>query len=208
MTGMIAARARHQTAPASTMKSPPKSSAIWGRAGCLGPALGQRHDHARSWPAAQCHHRAGLFRDQHSDPLGSGDQRRLLKAHARETGEQAPSIPFLKLFTVFNVDQCENLPEDYAAVTTPPLPNTILPQAVARIVVSGADFRIGGDRAFHVRALDNVQVPPPRAYFDPINGHRTALHKLCHCICLEKRLARDFSGSFGSKSDTCEELVA
>ena len=130
------------------------------------------------------------------------------KAHAREIGEQVTSIPFLKRFTVFNVDQCENLPEDYAAVTTPPLPNTILPQAVARIVVSGAEFRIGGDRAFHVRALDNVQVPPPRAYFDPINGHRTALHKLCHCICLEKRLARDFSGSFGSKSDTREELVA
>ena len=104
------------------------------------------------------------------------------KAHAREIGDQVPSIPFLKRFTVFNVDQCENLPEDYAAVTTPPLPNTILPQAVARIVVCGADFRIGGDRAFYVRALDYVQVPPPRAYFDPINGHRTALHKLCHCI--------------------------
>ena len=119
-----------------------------------------------------------------------------------------PSIPFLKRFTVFNVDQCENLPEDYAAVTTPPLPNTILPQAVARIVVSGADFRIGGDRAFYVRALDYVQVPPPRAYFDPINGHRTALHNLCHYIRSEKRLARDFSGSFGSKSYAREELVA
>ena len=25
-----------------------------------------------------------------------------------------------------------------------------------------------------------VQVPPPGAYFDPINWHRTALHELCH----------------------------
>ena len=34
------------------------------------------------------------------------------KARAREAGEQASSIPFLKRFTVFNVDQCENLPDD------------------------------------------------------------------------------------------------
>ena len=102
------------------------------------------------------------------------------KARARETGEQASSIPFLKRFTVFNVDQCENLPEDYAAVTTPSPTNMILPQAEALIAAIGADFRIGGDRAFYVPALDYVQVPPPGAYFDPINWHRTALHKLCH----------------------------
>ena len=130
------------------------------------------------------------------------------KAHARKTGEQASSIPFLKRFTVFNVDQCENLPEDYASVTTPPPPNTILPQAEALIVASGADFRIGGDRAFYMPALDYVQVPPPGAYFDPINWHRTALHELCHWSGVEKRLARDFSGSFGSKSYAREELVA
>ena len=102
------------------------------------------------------------------------------KTRTRETGEQASSIPFLKRFTVFNVDQCENLPEDYAAVTTPSPTNMILPQAEALIAAIGADFRIGGDRAFYVPALDYVQVPPPGAYFDPINWHRTALHELCH----------------------------
>ena len=130
------------------------------------------------------------------------------KAHARETGEQASSIPVLKRFTVFNVDQCENLPEDHAVATTPPLPNTILPQAEALIAATGADFRIGGDRAFYVPSLDYVQVPPPGAYFDPINWHRTALHELCHWTGSEKRVARDHSGSFGSKTYAREELVA
>ena len=101
------------------------------------------------------------------------------KARAREAGEQASSIPFLKRFTVFNVDQCENLPEDYASVTTPPPQNTILPQAEALIAASGADFRTGGDRAFYVPALDYVQVPPSGAYFEPINWHRTDLHGRC-----------------------------
>ena len=130
------------------------------------------------------------------------------KVRARATGEQASSIPFLKRFTVFNVDQCENLPEDYAENATPPPPNTILPQAEALIAATGADFRIGGDRAFYVPALDYVQVPPPGAYFNPINWHRTALHELCHWSGAEKRLARDFSGSFGSKAYAREELVA
>ena len=29
-------------------------------------------------------------------------------------------------------------------------------------------------------AQDYVQVPPPQAYFEPINWHRTALHELGH----------------------------
>ena len=35
------------------------------------------------------------------------------------------------------------------------------------------DFRIGGDRTFYALAHDYVQVPPPQAYFEPINWHRT-----------------------------------
>src|SRR6516225_904256 len=41
------------------------------------------------------------------------------KERARETGEEAQTIPFLKRFTVFNIAQCENLPEDLAIVVPP-----------------------------------------------------------------------------------------
>src|SRR3546814_10182938 len=34
------------------------------------------------------------------------------KKRARETGEDAQAVPFLKRFTVFNAQQCENLPEE------------------------------------------------------------------------------------------------
>jgi antirestriction protein ArdC len=34
------------------------------------------------------------------------------KRRARETGEEAQAIPFLKRFTVFNTDQCDGLPAD------------------------------------------------------------------------------------------------
>ena len=127
---------------------------------------------------------------------------------AREAGEEAAAIPFLKRFTVFNAAQCDGLPEDVAVVAPPPPSGLIEPQVEALIRATGIDFRIGGDRAFYVPALDYVQVPPPQAYFEPINWHRTALHELGHATGHPSRLNRDFSGSFGSKKYAFEELVA
>jgi antirestriction protein ArdC len=48
------------------------------------------------------------------------------------------------------------------------------------IRASGADLRLGGDRAFYHAGHDFIQVPRPEAYFEPINWHRTALHELGH----------------------------
>jgi len=127
---------------------------------------------------------------------------------ARETGEEAQAIPFLKRFTVFNTDQCENLPDD-VATATPPVPTGLIePRVEALIEATGIDFRIGGDRAFYLPAHDYVQVPPPQAYFEPINWHRTALHELGHASGAPHRLNRDLSGSFGSKKYAFEELIA
>lgn len=130
------------------------------------------------------------------------------KRRARETGDEAAAIPFLKRFTVFNTAQCENLSENVAVVPPPPPPGLIEPRVEALIRATGIDFRIGGDRAFYVPAHDYVQVPPPQAYFEPINWHRTALHELGHATGHASRLGRDFSGSFGSKKYAFEELIA
>ncbi|CDN94499.1 MULTISPECIES: ArdC family protein [Rhizobium/Agrobacterium group] len=130
------------------------------------------------------------------------------KRRARETGEDAQAIPFLKRFTVFNTAQCENLPDDIAVAVPPPPPGLIEPRVEALIRATGIDFRIGGDRAFYVPADDYVVVPPPQAYFDPINWHRTALHEIGHASGHHSRLNRDFSTSFGTKKYAFEELVA
>jgi antirestriction protein ArdC len=130
------------------------------------------------------------------------------KRRAREAGEEAAAIPFLKRFTVFNAAQCDGLPEDVAIVAPPPPPGLIEPQVEALIRATSIDFRIGGDRAFYAPAPDYVQVPPPQAYFEPINWHRTALHELGHATGHPSRLNRDFSGSFGSKKYAFEELIA
>ncbi|WP_141340095.1 zincin-like metallopeptidase domain-containing protein [Bradyrhizobium sp. USDA 3458] len=130
------------------------------------------------------------------------------KRRAAETGEDAQAIPFLKRFTVFNTDQCKDLPDGIAIAAPPPPAGLIEPTVDALIKASGIPFRISGDRAFYAIAEDYVQVPPPQAYFEPINWHRTALHELGHATGHPSRLNRDQSGSYGTKKYAFEELVA
>ncbi|AZO25058.1 DUF1738 domain-containing protein [Mesorhizobium sp. M1E.F.Ca.ET.045.02.1.1] len=129
------------------------------------------------------------------------------KKRARDTGEDARPVPFLKKFTVFNAEQCEGLPEEIE-VSPLPDPAPIEPRVEALIKATGIEFRIGGDRAYYLPIQDRVQVPPPQAFFEPINWHRTALHELGHATGHPSRLARDFSGSFGTRKYAFEELVA
>jgi antirestriction protein ArdC len=102
------------------------------------------------------------------------------RQRAERDGDEPYAIPFLKRFTVFNTDQCENLPEEFTTAPEPVPEGLILPHAEALIAATGADFRIGGERAFYSPVHDFIQVPRPEAYFEPINWHRTALHELGH----------------------------
>ena len=131
------------------------------------------------------------------------------KARASAEGREAKgSVPFLKQFTVFSVDQCDGLPE-HLFVPPPPIPeHLILPQVRDLIDASGADFRIGGAMAFYVPGHDYVQVPRPDDFHEPINWHRTALHELGHWTGHPSRLDRDQKGRFGSVEYGREELVA
>jgi antirestriction protein ArdC len=106
----------------------------------------------------------------YADRFTPEDERR----RAEETGDTPGVIPFLKRFTVFNTHQCDGLPVDVSSAAPPPPEGLIVPQVEALIAATGADFRIGGDRAFYSPTHDFIQVPPPQAYFEPINWHRTA----------------------------------
>lgn len=140
----------------------------------------------------------------YADRFIPDDERR----RAQDNGDDPAAIPFLKRFTVFNVAQCEGLPDGLSA-PPPPIPEgLIVPEVEALIRASGADLRLGGDKAFYAPGPDFIQIPRPEAYFEPINWHRTALHELGHWSGHPGRLARDLSGAFGSKAYSREELVA
>ena len=129
-----------------------------------------------------------------------------LRDRARERGVEPRGIPFLKRFTVFNVEQCAGLPDGIAAPQSPVDASLILPQVEELIRATGADFRIGGDKAYYDVAGDYIRVPPPQAFYEKVNWHRTSVHELSHWTGAPNRLARDLSGPFGSKPYIFEEL--
>jgi len=129
-------------------------------------------------------------------------------AGSGERGEEPRGIAFLKRFTVFNVAQCDGLPE--GLVTAPvPLPERELHEAAEALIASTlADVRIGGAEAFYSPSSDHVQLPPQPAFHHQIDYYRTALHELGHWTGHVSRLGRDQTGRFGSAAYAREELVA
>ncbi|MVT64486.1 DUF1738 domain-containing protein [Bradyrhizobium pachyrhizi] len=118
------------------------------------------------------------------------------------------AVPFLRRYTVFNVAQCDGLP-DHCHATLAPLPEReIVPEAEALARTTLADIRHGGTEAYYECDRDYIQLPPQPAFFDQINYYRTLFHELGHWTGHGGRLGRDQTGSFGSRPYASEELVA
>lgn len=129
-------------------------------------------------------------------------------SRAGEAGDEAKAVPFLKRFTVFNVAQCEGLRPGLGRDAEPLPEREIVPVAESVIAASGIDFRVGGNRAFYVPALDYVQVPPQPAFFAQVDYYRTCLHELVHATGHRARLDRKLAAKFGTDGYAREELIA
>jgi antirestriction protein ArdC len=130
------------------------------------------------------------------------------RERAKESGDDPSSVPFLKRFTVFNVEQCEGLP---AHITLPPIiyPETEKhPEAEALISGSGATIREAGGEAFYHLGEDFIRLPPRGSFLTPADFYCTALHELGHWTAHPTRLKRNLTGRFGSTAYAREELIA
>ncbi len=128
-----------------------------------------------------------------------------------QTGEQEErSIPFMKGYTVFNVEQIDGLPAHYyAKPETPPSAAQRIAHADCFAAHTGADIRHGGGRAFYSPSHDLVQMPPFESFPEALDYYATLIHELTHWTRHEKRLNRDFGQKrFGDEHYAMEELVA
>ena len=128
-----------------------------------------------------------------------------------KTGDEIDwEIPFLKGYTVFNVEQIEGLPEVYYAKAEPTLdPVTRIERAEKLFAGLGATIRHGGNRAFYSNAADVIQMPPFESFQDANSYYVTLAHECTHWTGSKTRLDRDFGGHrFGSEGYAVEELVA
>ena len=128
-----------------------------------------------------------------------------------KTGDEIDrEIPFLKGYTVFNVEQIEGLPEVYYAKAAPTLdPVARIEHAEKFFAALGATIRHGGNRAFYSIAADAIQMPPFESFQDGDSYYATLAHECTHWTGSKARLDRDFGGHrFGSEGYAVEELVA
>jgi len=133
------------------------------------------------------------------------------KTETNEAGEDIErEIPFMKGYTVFNVEQVDGLPAHYYAQPVNPLPLAErIDAADAFMTATGATIQHGGNSAFYAPARDVVQLPPFEAFKDKESYYATALHELTHWTKHKSRLERDFSAKrFGDTGYAREELVA
>lgn len=136
----------------------------------------------------------------------------ITRTEAKDDGtEEEREIPFLKGYTVFNVEQCDGLPAHYyAKAGTPTLTDAQrIERADAFFAATGADIRHGGTRAYYAQSADYVQMPPFETFCDAESHAATLAHELTHWTKHEKRLARDFGRvKWGDEGYAREELVA
>src|SRR6202795_3372826 len=67
------------------------------------------------------------------------------RRRAERDGDEPSAIPFLKRFTVFNTDQCENLPPELTSAPVLLPEGLIQLHAEGLIRATGVEFRIGGE---------------------------------------------------------------
>lgn len=136
---------------------------------------------------------------------------RFTKTETNDKGEAIEhEIPFMKGYTVFNVEQIDGLPAHFYAKPSNPLPiSERIAHADAFVTATGAEIHHGGNMAYYAPARDIIRLPPFEAFKDKESYYSTALHELTHWTRHEKRLARDFGRQrFGDEGYAREELVA
>jgi antirestriction protein ArdC len=127
------------------------------------------------------------------------------------TGEEAErAIPFMKGYTVFNVEQIDGLPEHYYGKPAP-CAETVqrIERAEAFFAATGATVRHGGTMALYNVKHDHVQMPHVEAFRDAESYYATLAHETTHWTRHPSRLGREFGRKrFGDEGYAMEELVA
>ena len=119
-------------------------------------------------------------------------------------------IPFLKGYTVFNVEQIEGLPEHYYAKPEPKFTAVErIEHAEAFFAATRADIRYRGGRAYYAQEADYIQMPPIESFRDAESFYATLAHETTHWTKHPSRLERDFGRkTWGDEGYAREELVA
>jgi len=124
------------------------------------------------------------------------------------------NVSMLRQYTVFNVAQCDGLPEkivhgpDGAAPTVAPNPDERDASIDEFVVATGAAVREDGGAARYVPSVDYIGMPKFATFHGASHYYATLFHELGHWTGHKSRLDREFGKRFGDNAYAAEELVA
>ncbi|MXY85243.1 MAG: DUF1738 domain-containing protein [Gemmatimonadales bacterium] len=127
-----------------------------------------------------------------------------------EEPEGVKRFPLMRLYSVFNVAQCEDvrLPRPQAEECCDPLDRA---EAVVAGYREGPAIHHDSESAYYVPERDEVHLPPRGSFTDAHAYYATLFHELAHSTGHPSRLAREgyrTAARFGSERYSQEELVA
>jgi antirestriction protein ArdC len=132
-----------------------------------------------------------------------------------EDGETEKKVPFMRYYTVFNVAQCENIPEDKIPATTEATTTHIDKIMQCEGIVENwedkPEIRHGEQKAYYRPSSDLVNMPQVETFMNSEEYYSTLFHELTHSTGHEKRLNRQGIteiAPFGTPLYSKEELVA
>jgi antirestriction protein ArdC len=136
-----------------------------------------------------------------------------LKVRDKDAGDEAADpriIPMLREYTVFNVDQCENLPARImTSITAKPRNGDERDRMIDEFLAcSGAIIREGSGEAYYRPRDDYISLPRFGDFKSAAHFYGTAFHELGHWTGHQSRLDRDLRHRFGERAYAAEELVA
>lgn len=128
------------------------------------------------------------------------------------TDGKAKTVPMLRYYKVFNIDQCRDIPKDLV----PELVNSEVPpiQECETIIGSMPDCPVikhKEQRAFYHIEQDYINMPRKKSFTSMEAYYATFFHELVHSTGAEKRLGRKTvteMAEFGSEPYSIEELIA
>jgi antirestriction protein ArdC len=129
-------------------------------------------------------------------------------------GEAEEKVPFLRYYAVFNVEQCEAMPQDkvpQVAINTNGIDRITICEEIIEAVKDRPAITHNRQAALYHAGRDTINMPLFESFETSAAYYSTLFHELVHSTGHEKRLARPGItelSPFGTPSYSKEELIA
>jgi antirestriction protein ArdC len=150
----------------------------------------------------QCQEAGGQVRKGEKSTIGIYVNKQVIE----QGTEEERLVPFMRMFSLFNVQQCDGLPQNEPEPELPEHERN--ERAEAFFAATGATTSWGEPEAAYSPSFDIIVMPERGAFLNAESLYCTWAHEATHWTGPKHRLDRDLTSRFGEDAYAFEELVA